>query len=183
MFIDSLCEFDNDGSSGGATGVATTSLIKNAVSANLSASSTTGYSSFSYDTFAAGAPAPAIATQPGGIGAPLLHDIGRGRPVNLLIQVSTGMASSGSATVAVDFVNATSGTDLSVGTVVLESTPLIAIASLAQGYRFPLKTVPMKCLLRYVGLRYRNAVAAVSVGGIEATMATVADDHADAFGG
>jgi hypothetical protein len=141
----------------------------------------------SYDTGAAGVPA-AIGANPLGaagqpIGGPLLHDIGRGRPILLLAQINTTATSAGAPTLQVTFVQADTG-DLVTNINPLLLTPAaIPLATLVAGYRFPFKTLPGKISRRFIGLQWIVGVAAYTGGTVTAGMTVGTDDRADVLGG
>jgi hypothetical protein len=166
MFLDKLAIFDDKFAVAGWI-----------VGANLS--------QFSYDTYPAGVPA-AVGLSPGGggaIGGPLLHDIGRGRPVHLLSQVNTTFTSGGAPTLIARVVVADNG-PLTTNLTPLLQTPdtVIPLATLVAGYRFPFKTLPGKVPRQFVGMQYTVAVAVYTGGTITSALVLGADDHADILG-
>lgn len=162
MILDKLALFDDK-----------TLLTSFIVGANLSA--------FSYDT---GLPDTPRAIGPGGgIGGPLLHDIGRGRPIWLLVQIGTAATSGGAATIIARFVSADNG-PLTTNLTPILQTPdtVIPLATLAAGYRFPFKTVPGKVTRQFVGMQYTVGTAVYTAGTISAGLVLGTDDHADILG-
>lgn len=94
----------------------------------------------------------------------ITRDIGKGRPIDLRIQVVTDFATLTSLTVAVqtDTVEA-----FSSATTVLESEA-VPVASLVAGYVFPIQWVPRGTLERYVRLYYTVAGTAATAGAVTA---------------
>ncbi len=133
----------------------------------------------SYDTGAVGVP---NAVGPGGtIGGPLLHDLGRGRRLEFLAQITTAVTSAGAATVEVDFISDTNQNLLTAATVLIPS-PAIAKASLAAGYRFKHGTTPRNIAQRFVGCQVLIGTAARTAGAYSAGLMLDLEDHADVFG-
>lgn len=178
MILDKLALFDDK-----------TLLTSWAVATNLSV--------FSYDTGAAGVPA-AIGANPLGaaalpIGGPLLHDIGRGRPILLLAQMNTTATSAGAPTLQVAFIQAdpsNPGTPPgNIGDLLTNVNPLlltpaaIPLATLVAGYRFPFKTLPGKISRRFIGLQWIVGVAVYTGGTVTAGLSVGTDDRADVLGG
>lgn len=163
MILDKLALFDDK-----------TALTTWIVGANLSVNS--------YDCLAAGT-APAIAMG-GGIGGPVLHDIGRGRPIRLLVQINATATSGGAATLIARFVAADNGALTSNLTTLIQSPDtVIPLATLVAGYRFPFKTLPGKIPKQFIGMQYSVGTAIYTGGTITAGMMMVgADDHADILG-
>lgn len=83
---------------------------------------------------------------PVGAAAALNHDVGKGTPIPLLVQVTEAFNNLTSLTIAIE-----TGSSASLGTVVASFT--VALADLTVGYRIPYEMLP-KGLGRYVGLRY-----------------------------
>ena len=183
MILDNLAEFDTP----------TTSAASMTTAGGLSAAGSV-LSTYSYDMFAAGVP---TATGPDGltIGGPLLHDIGRGRPVGIVVQITSSMSSTGSATMEVDIITSTS-TTLAGSTTVIVRSPAVPVASLTaqtgsltngytgNSYRYQFKTLPPKLAAqRYLGLQYVVGAPGFASGAFEAGVVfTGPDDHADIFG-
>jgi hypothetical protein len=144
----------------------------------------------SYDTGAAGVPNPqgvsnlafggAAGSGTGTIGGPLLHDIGRGRRVHLVVQIEVAFVGA-SGTVQVQ-----AGCDptltLASAWQTLLQTDLIPVASLVAGYRFPFGTIPGKVPKRFFGTRYLIGTTAMSAGTFSSFLALDVDEHADVIG-
>lgn len=140
----------------------------------------TTVSTGSYDTIAVGVPNP---QGPGGaIGGTLLHDIGRGRPILLLVQIGTAATSGGAATLEEDFIAADVGALTTNVYVVTPGPAALPLATLAAGYRLPFKTIPGKILRRFVGMQHIVGTAVFTGGTLSAGFALGTDDHADILG-
>jgi hypothetical protein len=145
----------------------------------------------SYDTGAAGVPnavgvsnlafGGAAGSGSGTIGGPLMHDIGRGRRVSLVVQIEAAFVGT-SGLVEVDFLCADSADLKTTNAQVLLKTPAIAVASLVAGYRFPFGSIPGKVPRRYVGTQYVVTTTAMSAGTFSSFLALDVDDHADVIG-
>lgn len=98
-------------------------------------------------------------------GAPII-DPGRSI-VQLVAQVVTAFTSGGSATVQAQLVMADDAA-LSSNLVVLESTAVIAVATLVAGYRFRFGSLPPGVTKRYVGLQYVIGTATTTAGNVTA---------------
>lgn len=95
-----------------------------------------------------------------------ISDIGRGVPIEVLCQVTTAFASSGSATLQVKLVMADDAA-LSSNLTVLHETAVIAFASLVAGYQFRLGGMPPPGISqRYLGLQYIVGTATTTAGNI-----------------
>jgi hypothetical protein len=138
-----------------------------------------------YDTYPAGTPAPVGPS--GAIGAPLLHDIGRGRRLLFNSQiVVTYLAAGGASTMQVAFV----GDDDANGTNrnSIPMTSAVAKASLVQGFRYPLGHTPGRVYnsanlpARYVYASYIIATFPPTQGKISTWLSLDIDDHAEVFG-
>lgn len=109
-------------------------------------------------------------TQVDSLGNSVISDIGRGIPIEILVQVLTAITSGGSATVQAQLVMADDG-PLTSNLVVLQETAAIAVASLVSGYQFRLGgMVPPGISKRYLGVRYVIAVATTTAGTVSATL-------------
>lgn len=120
-------------------------------------------STLSTNTIDLGAPGNLYLT-----GAAAAYDVGRGEPVQLLVQVTTAFTSAGAATVQVQLVMADAA-DLTTGLTVIQETPVIAIASLVAGYQFRI-AVPPGISKRYLGCAYNVGTATVTAGTIYAAV-------------
>jgi hypothetical protein len=129
-------------------------------SQNLAQAAGTYASTNSIDTGVAGTPADGFQAR----GSPP-HDFGRTRRGRLLVQVDQTFASLGSATLKVDVIMSDNA-DLSSPTI-LESTPAIALATLAAGYQFRLG-LPVGITKRYFGVQYTVATATMTAGTVTA---------------
>lgn len=144
----------------------------------------------SYDTGAAGVPKAAgvsnlafggaAGSGTGTIGGPLLHDIGRGRRVELVVQVEAAFVGT-SGTVEVMFLCDQSATLTSSAQVLLRTGP-IAVASLVAGYRWAFSQIPGKVPKRFVGTQYAIATTAMSAGTFSSFLALDVDSHGDFIG-
>ena len=126
---------------------------------------------------------PAALSFPGAasqIGGPLLHDIGRGKPVFLMAQIGTAAAAGGTS-VAMSFVSDDAALLASVTDII--KTPVIVTAAMTLGYRFPFKTVPAKVTERFVGLQYLVVGTFTGAATLFAGLLLGVDDHADVIGG
>lgn len=92
----------------------------------------------------------------------ITRDLGKGKPIDMRVQVTTDFATLTSLTVTVE-----TDDDEAFGSAdtVLE-TQAIPVASLVAGYVFPIQVVPRGTLKRYVRLNY-------TVGGSNATAGAV----------
>lgn len=149
-------------------------------------------SSNSYDCGIPGVPVPvgvsnlafggAAGSGTGTIGGPLLHDIGRGRRVSIVVQVLTAFTSGGAGTLQVNIINTTDAA-LTAGLQVLLSTQTaIALATLVAGFRMAFGSVPGKVPKRFLGLQYVVATAAFTGGLVSSFLALDVDEHGDIMG-
>jgi hypothetical protein len=133
----------------------------------------------------AGASASPAALGPPGtaanIGAPLLHDIGRGKPVMLLVQVTTTFTAAGAGTLTADLLTSTDSPTLVANLTTVVSSGAIGKASLVPGYRFPYKYLPPKVPLRYMGMNYTVATGPMTAGALSAGIVFGMDEHANVF--
>lgn len=97
---------------------------------------------------------------PHGASAPLNHDVGKGTPVPLLVQVTEDFNTLTSLTIAIE-----TGAAATLGTVVASFS--VPLADLKAGYRIPYEILP-KGLGRYLGLRYTVVGTAPTTGKITA---------------
>ena len=152
----------------------------------------TTLSTSSYDTIAAAANWPVNLTLggagggpvgPGGlVGNPLLHDIGRGRPILLLAQIGVATTSGGAATLEEDVIAADVGA-LTTNAYVIQPGIVTPLATLVAGYRFPLKVVPGKVKRQFIGTQHIVGTAVFTAGTLTVGLALGTDDHADILGG
>lgn len=94
----------------------------------------------------------------------ITRDIGKGRPIDLRIQVVETFATLTSVTVAVQ-------TDTVEGfgsAVTVLSSPAVPLATLVAGYVFPIQWVPRGTLSRYVRLNYTVVGTAATAGKLTA---------------
>lgn len=121
-------------------------------------------STYSIDLGAAGTAYP---------GGTVPKDIGKGRPVDVLVQVTEAFTSGGSATVQARLVMADNAA-LTTNKTVLQETSAIAVATLVAGYQFRLGgSIPPGVSKRYLGVDYVIATATTTAGKV--TAALVAD--------
>jgi hypothetical protein len=100
---------------------------------------------------------------------PVIKDIGRGLPPEILTQITTTFTSGGAATLQVQLVMADDAA-LSTNLVVLQETLALALATLVAGYQFRL-AVPPGITKRYLGVRYIIGTAAMTAGNVTAGIA------------
>jgi hypothetical protein len=106
------------------------------------------------DLGAAGTPA---------IGGSVIHDIGRGNHVEVLVQVTETFTSGGAATVKAQLVMADNAA-LTSNLTILDQTDDLALATLVAGYQFRLRCVPQGVTKRYLGVRYVIGTATTTAG-------------------
>lgn len=100
------------------------------------------------------------------MGNVVAYDVGKGEPLDMLIQVTETFTSAGAATVTAQIIESASA-DLSSPTV-LSSSAAIALATLAAGYQFRLNSVPAGVSKRYLGVQYVVGTAATTAGKVTA---------------
>jgi len=142
---------------------------------------------FSYDTMPTGVPAAVGGvggTFGGGpIGGPLLHDIGRGKPVFLFGQIGTTATSAGAPTLQANFVQADNGPLTTNLVSIMLTAAAIPLATLVAGYRLPFKTIPGKISKEFIGIQWIVGTAVYTGGTVSAGMSLAPfDDHADVLG-
>lgn len=130
---------------------------------NLAQSAGTYLSSKSIDLWAGQATLPTDV-----FGNAAIIDPGRSN-VKLLCQVTTTFTSGGSATLQAQLVMADNAA-LSTNLVVLESSDVIALATLAAGYQFRFGSLPPGITKRYLGMQYVIGTAAMTAGNIYAAL-------------
>lgn len=93
-------------------------------------------------------------------------DIGKGNPIQFLVQVTEDFATLTSLTITLE---TSENADLSSSTV-LYSSGAVGVATLLQGYQIPVQYIPNGATGRYIGLRYTvggsNATAGMITAGI-----------------
>jgi len=92
----------------------------------------------------------------------ITRDIGKGKPIDMLIQVTADFATLTSLTVAVQ----TDDNEAFASPTTVISSGAVAVADLVAGYVFPIVFVPRGTLERYVRLYY-------TVAGTNATAGTI----------
>lgn len=95
----------------------------------------------------------------------LPENVGRGKPVPLLIQVTQDFAAAGAATLEVALQDSSSKDAATFADVV--KTPAIALATLKAGYKIPLAFVPYSTK-KYIRLNYTVATGPMTAGKITA---------------
>lgn len=118
----------------------------------------TTVSTNSYDLGAAG-------TVPG-LGGTVPYDVGKGKMVEVDVQVTTTCTSGGSNTTKAQLITSASA-DLSTPTVIA-SSEAIAVATLIAGYRFRLRGITQGVTQRYLGVQYVIATADLTAGAFTA---------------
>jgi len=101
------------------------------------------------------------AETPYGGKAALNQDIGKGAKVPILIQVTETFDNLTSLTIAIE-----TGAAATLATVVISKS--VPLASLVQGYQFPVDVLPNEIDKRYLGIRYTVVGTAPSAGKITA---------------
>lgn len=98
------------------------------------------------------------------------NDVGRGEPLDLLVQVVETFTSGGAATVQVQLVTAATvdGSNVPQNPTVIAETPAVGVANLKAGYQFRLPSVPPGIAQRYLALRYVIGGAATTAGKVTA---------------
>lgn len=103
----------------------------------------------------------------------ITRDMGKGRPIDLRIQVVESFAALTSLKVSVQ-------TDTVEGfgsAVTILESPAVALASLVAGYVFPIQWVPRGSVGRYLRLNYTVAGVAATAGKITAGMVFASDER------
>lgn len=173
MMLDKLAIFDD----GGKVALGSGDLM----GAQYGSGAFATYTSYnSYDTIVAGVPTATGATG-NTLGGPLLHDIGRGRPMFFLSQINLAVLSAGAATLEVDLITSAAAA-LTSATVVLPGPVAVPKATLVAGYRFPHKALPAKITQQFLGAQIIIGTAALTQGKITNALAVGTDDHADILG-
>jgi hypothetical protein len=104
-------------------------------------------------------------------GGTALRDIGRGAPIELLVQVVTDLDSSGdNTTLKVELVQADDAA-LTSNLEVLADSGIIAQATCVAGYQFRIGSLPGGITKRSVGLRYTIGTATCTAGEVSAGLA------------
>lgn len=106
----------------------------------------------------------------------LIHDVGRGTPIQLFGIINETFTSLGAGTLQVQLVNAANEA-LSVSATVLQQTPALALATLVKGYQFRFSTLPVGLSEQYLGLKFVIATATMDTGTV--TFALVSDRQAN----
>ena len=106
----------------------------------------------------------------------IYKDLGRGRPIPLLVQVTENFATCTSVSVAVQMDDNTS---FSSPTTVMTSNA-VAVASLLAGYRWTPMFIPEGVNERYVRLYYTVAGSNATTGKITACIGTETDSFGEA---
>lgn len=106
-------------------------------------------------------------------GNQLVRDVGKGTPIPFLIQVDETFASGGAATLVVS-IEVDDNDSFSSATTVWTS-PTIALATLAAGYRFNNVYLPEGVNERYARIKYVIGTAAMTAGKITAGAAMAID--------
>jgi hypothetical protein len=101
------------------------------------------------------------------LGNTVISDIGRGSPVDLLVQVTETFVGA-NGTLKAELVMADNAA-LTSNLVVLQDSGAIPVASLIAGYQFRLR-IPAGISKRYLGLRYTVAVTTQTAGKVTATL-------------
>lgn len=110
------------------------------------------------------------------LGNTMRKDIGSGRRMKLLCQVTETFTSGGAATLEARIITGTgvaAGGDVNAGKVVHQSSGAIALAKLKAGYRFALAIppgIPPTAADRYLSMDFIIAVAAMTAGKITASL-------------
>lgn len=94
----------------------------------------------------------------------ITRDLGKGRPIDLRIQVVTDFATLTSLVATVQ----TSVDEAFSSPVNVLASPAVPVASLVAGYVFPIQWVPRGTLLRYVRLNYTVAGSNATAGAVTA---------------
>jgi hypothetical protein len=118
-------------------------------------------STYSYDLGAAGTPPAAYQA----VGA-IIHDVGRGYPVQALARVSVTFDSAGDGVTCKCALVMADNAALDSNLTVLSETAAIAQAVLLAGYQFRLGSIPVGITKRYIGFRYTTAVEDATVGSV-----------------
>jgi hypothetical protein len=120
-------------------------------------------SEFSYDLGAAGTPAPAFQA----VGS-IIHDVGRGFPMQAWAQVTEAFASTSSDVTCKCALVMADDAALTSNLTVLSETDAIACAVLLPGYQFRIGSVPPGITKRYLGFRFTTAVHDATAGKVMA---------------
>lgn len=107
--------------------------------------------------------APAVDT----LGNTITKDIGRSQWVDVLVQVVETFASGGAATLQVNIV--TDDAENLGSPTVIQSTPVLPLATLVAGYQFRL-ALPPGLAERYLGIQYVIGTAAMTAGRVTAAL-------------
>ena len=190
MILDVLALFDNKVLATNAAGIwvsgATTPSTSSydtiaAGGAGVSGNSSTVTGSGGGGTGVSAVPAPLGPPGTGPLGAPLLHDIGRGRPIFLYSQIGVANTAGGTS-VQENFVSDAAAILTTANNIVL-STPVVALATMVLGYHFPWKTVPGKVTKQFIGMSYTVVGVFTGTANFTSGLAFFLDGHADVLGG
>lgn len=152
MYLDKSLMFDD-------------SLSVAAASLNFAVNSGVHYSTYSIDLWSGNSTMPAM-PNPGGTPT---DDIGRGAPVEVLVQVDTAFTTSASGTLKVALVSSTAANlNAETSIVVHDESEVIAAATAVAGYQFRLRAIPAGVTQRYLGLRYSVGTGNFTAGNITA---------------
>lgn len=98
-----------------------------------------------------------------------VHDIGRGKEVNVLVQVTQDFDSASDNVTCKAALVMADDEALTSNLTVLEETPAIAQAVLVKGYQWRLGgTIPPGISKRFLGIRYTTAVGDATAGKVTA---------------
>lgn len=102
------------------------------------------------------------------LGGSPIDDLGRGEPVNLLVQVVETFTSGGAGTLQAQIIQADDAA-LTTNVEVLQESRAYALAKLVAGFQFEgLGRALPNCSRRYLGVRYVIATAAMTAGKCDA---------------
>lgn len=101
------------------------------------------------------------------LGGSPIRDIGRGRSLQAVVQVTETFTSGGAGTLQAQLVMADDAA-LTSNLTVLEETAAIALATLVAGYQFRFGTWPVGTSKEFIGIRYVIGTAAMTAGKVTA---------------
>lgn len=116
----------------------------------------------------------AAVTAPGGFGTVRSDPLRGLEHMELLVQLLTTVTSGGAATLQFQLVQADDAA-LTTNVVVLQETPVLALATLVAGYRPRLRLPAMGLSQRYMGLRYIIGTATTTAGTVHASLVPAVD--------
>lgn len=103
----------------------------------------------------------------------ITRDLGKGRPIDIRVQVVTAFATLTSLAVAVQ----TDDAENFGSAVTVLSSPAVPVASLVAGYVFPIQWVPRGTVGRYLRLNYTVVGTTATAGAVTAGLVFASEER------